>query len=83
MLRCDLSRRLGLVESLYQHRHQLAGSPKPLRYIVNTSAAAEHVGGNEKIAAVGTGFSAAAGLGGAVAPSKGRRSSRTRTCSTG
>ena len=29
------------------------GSPKPLRFIMNTSADAEHVGGNEKLAAAG------------------------------
>ncbi len=42
------------------------GQPRALRYIVNTSAAAEHVGGNAKIAALGTGFRGG-GLGGAVA----------------
>ena len=40
--------------------------PRPLRYIVNTSAAAEHVGGNEKIAATGF-FPRGGGFGGAVA----------------
>ena len=42
--------------------------PRPLRYIVNTSAAAEHVGGNEKIAATGF-FPRGGGFGGAVATS--------------
>lgn len=40
--------------------------PKPLRYIVNTSAAPEHVGGNEALAAAGF-FPRADGFGGAVA----------------
>jgi glyoxylase-like metal-dependent hydrolase (beta-lactamase superfamily II) len=39
--------------------------PRPLRYILNTSAAPEHVGGNEKIAASGF-FPRTAGFGGAV-----------------
>lgn len=38
--------------------------PKPLRYIVNTSAAAENVGGNEKLAV--SGFFPRVGLGGAT-----------------
>jgi glyoxylase-like metal-dependent hydrolase (beta-lactamase superfamily II) len=37
---------------------------KPIRYIINTSAAAEHTGGNEKIAAAG--FFPRVGLGGAT-----------------
>ena len=39
--------------------------PKPIRYIVNTSAAAEHVGGNEKIASAGF-FPRGGGFGSAV-----------------
>ena len=39
---------------------------KPLRYIVNTSAAAEHVGGNEKLATTGF-FPRGGGFGAAVA----------------
>jgi glyoxylase-like metal-dependent hydrolase (beta-lactamase superfamily II) len=39
--------------------------PKPLRYIINTSAAAEHVGGNEKIATTGY-FPRGSQFGGAV-----------------
>ena len=41
-------------------------SARPLRYIVNTSAAPEHVGGNEKIAAAGF-FPRGGEFGGAVA----------------
>jgi glyoxylase-like metal-dependent hydrolase (beta-lactamase superfamily II) len=41
------------------------GSPRPLRYIVNTSADAEHVGGNEKLAAAGF-FPRTAAFGAAV-----------------
>ena len=40
--------------------------PKPVRYIVNTSAAAEHVGGNETIATAGF-FPRVQGFGAAVA----------------
>ena len=40
--------------------------PRPLRYIVNTNDAAEHVGGNAKIAASGF-FPRGGGFGGAVA----------------
>jgi len=40
--------------------------PKPVRYIINTSAASEHVGGNEKIATAGF-FPRGGGFGGAVA----------------
>ena len=43
---------------------------RPIRYIVNTSAAPEHVGGNEKIAAAGTGMRGG-GLGGAIAAVEG------------
>jgi glyoxylase-like metal-dependent hydrolase (beta-lactamase superfamily II) len=53
--------------------HSVINSPgraRPIRYIVNTSVAAEHVGGNPKIAAVGTGFRGG-GLGGAVAAVEG------------
>ena len=40
-----------MVESVHQRGDQLARRRrKPLRYIINTSAAPEHVGGNEKIA---------------------------------
>jgi cyclase len=39
--------------------------PKPLRYIVNTSDSAEHIGGNEKIAASGF-YPRAGGLSGAT-----------------
>jgi glyoxylase-like metal-dependent hydrolase (beta-lactamase superfamily II) len=41
-------------------------SPKPLRYIINTSASPEHTGGNEKIAATGF-FPRGGGFGAAVA----------------
>jgi cyclase len=40
--------------------------PKPVRYIINTSAAPDHVGGNEKIATSGF-FPRGGGFGGAVA----------------
>jgi cyclase len=40
-------------------------TPKPLRYIVNTSASAEHTGGNEKLAASGF-FPRGGGFGNAV-----------------
>jgi glyoxylase-like metal-dependent hydrolase (beta-lactamase superfamily II) len=43
---------------------------RPIRYIVNTSAAPEHVGGNEKVAAAGTGMRGG-GLGGAIATVEG------------
>jgi len=39
--------------------------PRSIRSIINTSAAADHVGGNEKLASVGSGFRAG-GLNGAV-----------------
>ena len=69
------ARHLGLVQPVHQHRHQLARArPRPLRYIVNTSAAAEHVGGNEKTRARPASFRAAAAFGGAVA-SVGQRAS--------
>jgi glyoxylase-like metal-dependent hydrolase (beta-lactamase superfamily II) len=41
-------------------------APKPVRYIINTSAASDHVGGNEKIAAAGF-FPRGGSFGGAVA----------------
>jgi glyoxylase-like metal-dependent hydrolase (beta-lactamase superfamily II) len=47
--------------------------PRALRYIINTSAAAEHVGGNDKIAGTGF-FPRGGGFGGAVA-SVGQRAS--------
>jgi cyclase len=53
--------------------HTVISSPartRPIRYIVNTSVAAEHVGGNEKIAAVGTGFRSG-GLAGGLATVEG------------
>jgi glyoxylase-like metal-dependent hydrolase (beta-lactamase superfamily II) len=56
--------------------HAAISSPapvRPLRYIINTSAAPEHVGGNEKIAATGF-FPRGGEFGGAVA-SVGRRAS--------
>ncbi len=40
--------------------------PKPIRYIVNTSASSEHVGGNEKLATTGF-FPRGGGFGAAVA----------------
>jgi glyoxylase-like metal-dependent hydrolase (beta-lactamase superfamily II) len=39
--------------------------PRPIRYIINTSAAPEHIGGNERIAATGF-FPRTAGFGAAV-----------------
>ena len=63
-------------------------SPRPpqgMRYVINTSAAPEHVGGNEKLAAAATFKRAggAGGFGGAVRDSAPRRrSSPTRACST-
>ena len=48
-------------------------SPKPLRYIINTSAAPEHIGGNERLAAAGS-FQRGGEFGGAVA-SVGQRAS--------
>ena len=47
--------------------------PKPLRYIINTSAAPDHIGGNEKIASSGF-FPRGGGFGGAV-PNSGRTAS--------
>ncbi len=43
---------------------------RPIRYIINTSAASDLVGGNEKLATVGSGFRAG-GLAGAVANAEG------------
>ena len=57
---------------------------RPMRYVINTSAAPEHVGGNEKLAASG-GFAAAASADSAApcaTSARRRRSSPTRTSST-
>ena len=48
---------------------------KPVRYIINTSAAPEHVGGNEKIATTGF-FPRVRGFGAAVASVGARRVDR-------
>ena len=65
VLRRELSEHVGLVEPVHQLGDQLPGSAKPVRYIINTSAAPEHVGGNEKIAATGF-FPRGGGFGAAV-----------------
>ena len=54
--------------------------PKPIRYIFNTSAAPEHVGGNQTIAAAGF-FPRVSGGFGAAVDNVGRGASVTKTCS--
>lgn len=44
--------------------------PKPIRYIINTSAAPEHIGGNQKIAAAGF-YPRSQGFGAAVTSNRG------------
>ena len=51
--------------------------PKPIRYIINTSAAPDHTGGNEKLAAAGSGLRGG-GFGGAVANVEGAPVDRPR-----
>ena len=84
LLRRELPGRVGLVEPVHQCGHQRRRRRrKPMRYIINTSAAPEHVGGNEKIAAAGFFPRVAAGSARpSTASAVARRSSRTRTCST-
>jgi glyoxylase-like metal-dependent hydrolase (beta-lactamase superfamily II) len=44
--------------------------PRSIRYVINTSTAPDHIGGNDKLASIGFGFRAG-GLGGAVAEVEG------------
>ena len=72
-----------MVQSLHRAVISSPAPARPLRYIINTSAAPDRIGGNEKIAT--TGFSRAArSLAEQSRPSvRAHRSSRMRKCSIG
>ena len=54
-------------------------SARPIRYIINTSAGANHVGGNVQFARAGRTLAAPGGLGPAIGQTGARRSSPPRT----
>src|SRR5262249_54968462 len=63
--RCELPGDLGMVQPVHQFHYQLTGAPETDPLHCNTSAAAEHIGGNEKLASAGF-FPRVAGFGAAV-----------------
>ena len=71
---------VGLVQPLYQCGHHVAGAAPPIRYVINTSAAPDYSGGNEKLATAGSDLEAVD----SARPSRTSRAPRcwrTKTCS--